>query len=125
MKSETAVETRRTFCRFCHAGCAIDVDVDVAANRVVAADHLSPGQWRLIAVHADEDRSPCRAQEVDRLDARGVSPYRVDDEVDTRLHLVCRRVRSVRAEATPRGPASPSSASTTRFLRSGTRAVTT
>ena len=36
MKSETAVETRRTFCRFCHAGCAIDVDVDVAANRVVA-----------------------------------------------------------------------------------------
>ncbi len=30
------IETRRSFCRFCHAGCAIDVDVDVAANRVVA-----------------------------------------------------------------------------------------
>jgi anaerobic selenocysteine-containing dehydrogenase len=30
------VETRRSFCRFCHAGCAIDVDVDVDANRVVA-----------------------------------------------------------------------------------------
>ena len=36
MNSETAVETRRSFCRFCHAGCAIDVDVDVAANRVLA-----------------------------------------------------------------------------------------
>ena len=30
------VETRRSFCRFCHAGCAIDVDVDVQANRVLA-----------------------------------------------------------------------------------------
>jgi len=30
------IETRRSFCRFCHAGCAIDVDVDVEANRVVA-----------------------------------------------------------------------------------------
>ncbi len=36
MKSDSAVETRRSFCRFCHAGCAIDVDVDVDANRVVA-----------------------------------------------------------------------------------------
>ena len=36
MKSDSTVETRRSFCRFCHAGCAIDVDVDVAANRVVA-----------------------------------------------------------------------------------------
>lgn len=35
-----AIETRRSFCRFCHAGCAIDVDVDTdavtGANRVVA-----------------------------------------------------------------------------------------
>lgn len=32
------VETRRSFCRFCHAGCAIDVDVDTsgAHERVVA-----------------------------------------------------------------------------------------
>lgn len=30
------IETRRSFCRFCHAGCAIDVDVDTEANRVVA-----------------------------------------------------------------------------------------
>ena len=29
------IETRRSFCRFCHAGCAIDVDVDVEANRVL------------------------------------------------------------------------------------------
>jgi anaerobic selenocysteine-containing dehydrogenase len=34
--STAVIETRRSFCRFCHAGCAIDVDVDVAANRVVA-----------------------------------------------------------------------------------------
>ena len=31
-----AIATRRTFCRFCHAACAIEVDVDTAANRVVA-----------------------------------------------------------------------------------------
>jgi anaerobic selenocysteine-containing dehydrogenase len=30
------IETRRSFCRFCHAGCSIDVDVDVDTNRVVA-----------------------------------------------------------------------------------------
>ncbi|CAB4873473.1 unannotated protein [freshwater metagenome] len=36
MEPETTIETRRSFCRFCHAGCAIDVDVDVAANRVVS-----------------------------------------------------------------------------------------
>ncbi|MTA14557.1 MAG: hypothetical protein F2534_18330, partial [Actinobacteria bacterium] len=24
-----AIETRRSFCRFCHAGCAIDVDVEI------------------------------------------------------------------------------------------------
>ncbi len=36
MKSDALVETRRSFCRFCHAGCAIDVDVDVAANRVIS-----------------------------------------------------------------------------------------
>jgi anaerobic selenocysteine-containing dehydrogenase len=30
-----SIETRRSFCRFCHAGCAIDVDVDTATNRVV------------------------------------------------------------------------------------------
>lgn len=30
-----ATETRRSFCRFCHAGCAIDVDVDTATNRVI------------------------------------------------------------------------------------------
>ena len=31
-----AIATRRTFCRFCHAACAIEVDVDTDANRVVA-----------------------------------------------------------------------------------------
>ncbi len=31
-----AVETVKSFCRFCHAGCAIEVDVDRDANRVVA-----------------------------------------------------------------------------------------
>jgi anaerobic selenocysteine-containing dehydrogenase len=30
------IETRRSFCRFCHAGCPIDVDVDVDANRVIS-----------------------------------------------------------------------------------------
>ncbi len=30
------IETRRSFCRFCHASCPIDVDVDVEANRVLA-----------------------------------------------------------------------------------------
>jgi anaerobic selenocysteine-containing dehydrogenase len=30
------IETRRSFCRFCHAGCAIDVDVEVASNEIVA-----------------------------------------------------------------------------------------
>ena len=30
-----AVVTKRSFCRFCHAACAIEVDVDVDANRVV------------------------------------------------------------------------------------------
>jgi len=29
-------ETHRSFCRFCHAGCAIDVDVDVSSNRVLS-----------------------------------------------------------------------------------------
>ena len=28
------IETKRTFCRFCHAGCAIDVDIDVESNTV-------------------------------------------------------------------------------------------
>ena len=31
-----AVETRRTFCRVCHVACALDVDVDVAADKVLA-----------------------------------------------------------------------------------------
>lgn len=31
-----AVATHRSFCRFCHAACAIEVDVDTEANRVVA-----------------------------------------------------------------------------------------
>lgn len=31
-----AVATRRSFCRFCHAACAIEVDVDVDTNRVVS-----------------------------------------------------------------------------------------
>jgi len=30
-----SIETRRTFCRFCHAGCAIDVDVDTVSNAVL------------------------------------------------------------------------------------------
>ena len=28
------IETKRTFCRFCHAGCAIDVDIDIETNAV-------------------------------------------------------------------------------------------
>ena len=35
-EKSNSIETRRSFCRFCHAGCAIDVDVDVDANRIVA-----------------------------------------------------------------------------------------
>lgn len=35
-KATTATETRRSFCRVCHAACPIDVDVDVIHNRVVA-----------------------------------------------------------------------------------------
>jgi hypothetical protein len=35
-----SVETRKSYCRFCHAYCAldvdVDVDVDVEQNRVVA-----------------------------------------------------------------------------------------
>ena len=31
-----AVETRRTFCRVCHVACPLDVDVDVAADKVLA-----------------------------------------------------------------------------------------
>ena len=30
------IETRRTFCRVCHAACPLDVDVDVAGNDVIA-----------------------------------------------------------------------------------------
>jgi anaerobic selenocysteine-containing dehydrogenase len=30
-----SIETRRSFCRFCHAGCAIDVDVDTVSNAVL------------------------------------------------------------------------------------------
>ena len=32
----STVETRRSFCRFCHAACAIDVDVDTSTNTVLA-----------------------------------------------------------------------------------------
>ena len=32
----TTLDTRDTFCRVCHASCPMQVDVDVAANRVVA-----------------------------------------------------------------------------------------
>jgi anaerobic selenocysteine-containing dehydrogenase len=31
-----SVVTKRTFCRFCHAACAIEADVDTATNQVVA-----------------------------------------------------------------------------------------
>jgi len=34
-EKSNSIETRRSFCRFCHAGCAIDVDVDVTTNRIV------------------------------------------------------------------------------------------
>lgn len=40
------IETRRSFCRFCHAGCAIDVEVDVAAN---------DGRGRVLRVRGVED----------------------------------------------------------------------
>ncbi len=38
-------ETRRSFCRFCHAGCAIDVDVAVGAD----------GSERVVGVHGVQD----------------------------------------------------------------------
>lgn len=31
-----SIDTRKSYCRFCHAGCAIEVDVDTDANRIVA-----------------------------------------------------------------------------------------
>ena len=30
------IETRKSYCRFCHAGCAIEVEVDTDTNRCVA-----------------------------------------------------------------------------------------
>ena len=33
---DAAVETKRTFCRFCHATCPLDAEVDVASNRVLS-----------------------------------------------------------------------------------------
>jgi anaerobic selenocysteine-containing dehydrogenase len=38
------IETRRSYCRFCHAACAIEVDVDVESNRalVVRGDRTDP-----------------------------------------------------------------------------------
>ncbi len=71
------IETRHSFCRFCHASCAIEVDVDVDRNRVVAvrgdrADPIFEGFTCVKGRHlGHQHHHPDRLRTSLRADGRG------------------------------------------------------
>lgn len=83
-----SVETRRSFCRFCHAGCAIDVDVDVEANRVVAVhgvvdDPMYAGYTCVKGRHlGDQHHHPGRLVASQRRTSAGFEPILTSEALD-------------------------------------------
>ena len=90
------IETKRTFCRFCHASCAIEVDID--DNRVVAvrgdqADPIFGGYTCVKGRHlGDQHHHPDRLRtSLKRRPGGGfdeIPTSRALDEIAERLHAI-------------------------------------
>lgn len=92
------VTTRRTFCRFCHAACPMEVDVDLDGNRVVGVrgdgnDPLFGGYTCIKGRHlADQHHNPDRLRTALRRRAGGgfdeIPTAQAFDEIATRLEAI-------------------------------------
>jgi len=104
------VETRRTFCRLCHAACPVDVDVDLTVGREravavrgVPEDPLFEGYTCIKGRQlAEQHHHPGRLRSVLRRGPAGFEAVRPDDAFDE----VAERLRAIIAEHGPRSVAS-------------------
>lgn len=102
------VETRRSFCRFCHAGCAIDVDVEVDAasgeERVVGVrgvpdDPMYAGYTCVKGRHlGDQHHAPGRLHRSLRRDGSTWTPLPTSQAFDE----IAERTAAILAEHGPR-----------------------
>lgn len=102
------IETRKSFCRFCHAYCAVDVDVDVEENRIVAVrgDRDNPmfGGYtcikgrNLAAAHNHPERL---RSSMKRLPDGSFVPISSEQAIDE----IAEKLRSIVAESGPRAVA--------------------
>ena len=105
-----AVVTKRSFCRFCHAACAIEVDVDLDANRVVGVrgdrnDPYFEGFTCVKGRHlADQHHHPDRLRGALRrtADGNGFEPVSTAGALDE----IAERLRQIIDEHGPRAVAS-------------------
>ena len=102
------VETQRSFCRFCHAGCAIDVDVDRGSNAVLAVrgvmeDPVYEGYTCVKGRHlGDQHEHPGRL----RTSMKKVGDGHVPIATDTAFDEIAERLAGILAKHGPRSVAS-------------------
>jgi anaerobic selenocysteine-containing dehydrogenase len=102
-----SVVTKRSFCRFCHAGCAIDVDVDTVANAVlqvrgVQEDPMYEGYTCVKGRHLGfQHEHPGRLRQSMKKTANGHEP------IDTNLAFdeIAERLAGILAKHGPRSVA--------------------
>jgi anaerobic selenocysteine-containing dehydrogenase len=125
------VEIRRSFCRFCHAGCAIDVEVDAEANRVLAVrgvpdDPMYGGYTCVKGRHlGDQHQHPGRLRQSLARRAGELTPVptrQALDEIADRLAAILGR-HGPRSVATYCGTAAYQSAAALPVARAFHRAI--
>lgn len=103
------VSTKRTFCRFCHAGCPVEVDVDEATNTVVgvrgdAADPIYGAYTCIKGRHlGDQHHNPARLRQA--LKRRPDGTFE-EIPTDQAFDEIAERMRAIIDEHGPRAVAS-------------------
>ena len=120
-----SVETRRSYCRFCHAACAIEVDVDTNENRILAVhgDRTDPyyqGYSCIKGRHlAQQHHHPDRLRTALKRDGDRFREIPTDvalDEIAERLRLILDR-DGPRAVATYAGTSTFQNSATQPVIR--------
>jgi anaerobic selenocysteine-containing dehydrogenase len=112
--SDTVVETRETFCRFCHAACPLEVDVEIAGGREravgvrgIADDPLFEGYTCIKGRQLpDQHHAPDRLRRPLRRQPDGPDGEFVEVSSADALDDIADRIRRIIAEHGPRSVAS-------------------
>ena len=97
------MDTRKTFCRFCHANCAIEVDIDAGRAVAIRGDASDPMFGGYTCMKGRE--LPAQTHHPDRLTVsrKRIGPGQFSDiAIDRALDEIAARLATIRDRYGPR-----------------------